>query len=508
MIPTMQKPATPTPASDLIRAAPRVAANRHELDEAGWAALAACLGAEPGLDLLALWAGQDHVHAAFRRSGEAMVIATVAAPAGRYAALSPARPAAAWYERAIADLWGLVAEGGSDPRPWLDHGRWPVTKPMAAYPASIGGETPQPVFLPLKGEGLHQLPLGPILAEGGPAHLRCHVLGERVLRLEARLGYGHKGVLEQLQGKSPQVAARIVARISAEATVAHSWAFALAAETITETPAPPRAALLRAVMAENERLASHLSGWGATCRAAGFGWADARCGLLRENLLRANEQAFGHRLLMDRVVPGGVSVDIASGGTDAILVALAVMEQELPPLQAAYDDHASLQDRLGGVGQVTQAMAVALAADGLIGRAAGRDTDTRRDTPYAPYDSLGFSVPLLQAGDADARLRLLLREMLESLGLIRAALARLEPGPILVALPDRPGEAVGLVESARGEVLHWLALDETGLIRGCFPRDPAWHHWPVLEAAMVGQPLCDLALCRASFNATVAGMDL
>jgi Ni,Fe-hydrogenase III large subunit len=112
------------------------------------------------------------------------------------------------------------------------------------------------------------------------------------------------------------------------------------------------------------------------------------------------------------------------------------------------------------------------------------------------------------AGDADARMRLRLLEALESLGLIRAALARLEPGPTLVPLATRAGEGVGMVESARGEILHWVALDRGGLVRACFPRDPAWLHWPLLEAAMQGQPVSDLEVCRASLNPSAAGVDL
>jgi Ni,Fe-hydrogenase III large subunit len=293
-----------------------------------------------------------------------------------------------------------------------------------------------------------------------------------------------------------------------DSTVAHAWAFALAAEAAADTPAPPRATLLRAVMAESERIANHLLDWGETCAAAGFGWAQARSGLLREGLLRANEAAFGQRLLLDRVVPGGVSIDIATSGTEAMLEALARIEQELPAFQAVHESHAGLQDRICAAA-ITPPDAVALlAAGGVAGRAAGRRFDARQDAPYAPYEALGFAVPGHAAGDADARLRLRLQEIVESLGLIRAALARLEPGPTLVPLPVRAGEGTGLVESHRGEALHWLALDEAGLIRACFARDASWPLWPLLEAAMEGQPVADLPLCRASLNPSSHGVDL
>ncbi|MBC9206935.1 nickel-dependent hydrogenase large subunit [Roseomonas aerophila] len=506
-------------ATRLILAAPLVAPGRHLLEASAWAALPAALRQEPELDLLALWAEPGMIHVAFLAHDDRhelgrgrLLLASTPVPAGRYPALSPARPMAAWFERTIADLWGLLAEGGTDGRPWLDHGRWPLARPLSARPVAQGGEPPQPVFLPVEGamdaEDVFQYPLGPVLPGGNPAHLRAHLRGGTVLRLEARLGYGHKGLFALMHGKSPRAAARLVARLAGDATVAHAWAFALAAEAATNTPAPPRAALLRAVMAEAERIGNHLLDWGETCAAAGFGWAQARSLVLRERLLHANELAFGQRLLLDRVVPGGVSIDIAASGAEAMLEALVVIEEELPAFQSVHETHAGLQDRICAAA-VTPAAAVALlAAGGVAGRSAGRRFDTRQGAPYAPYPSLGFSVPGHATGDADARLRLRLQEIVESLGLIRAALARLEPGPTLVSLPVQAGEGTGMVESHRGEALHWLTLDEAGLIRACFARDASWPLWPLLEAAMQGQAVADLPLCRASLNPSSHGVDL
>lgn len=494
-------------ASRLIRAAPEAAPGRHWLDAASGAALPAALVADPTLEFWGLWAEPGVVHAAFR-DGTLPLLASLPAPDGRYPALSPARPAAAWFERMVADLWGLAAQGGTDPRPWLDHGRWPATAPLSDHPGLMVGEPPQPAFLPVEGQGLHQYPLGPILPGAGLGHWRAHVRGEAVHRLEARLGYGHRGVLGLMRGKSPRAAARLVARLSAEATVAHSWAFARAAEAATGTEAPPRAMLLRLVLAEWERLACHLSDWGAAMGAIGLDWAQARCATLREALLRAHELAFGRRLPLDLVLPGGLAIDLAPEGAEALLAALATLEEDLPTLQAVQDEHAGAQDRLRGIGTVPPARVTALAAGGVAGRASGRSFDARRDMPYAPYPGFSLAIPTASTGDAESRLRLRLRELPESLGLIRAALARLEPGPVLVPLPVGAGEGVGVVESPRGEALHWLALDEAGLIRACFARDPGWMHVPMLEAAVSGITLGDLPLVRASLNPSTSGMDL
>ena len=494
-------------AAAMLRGAPLAAPHRYQMTLPAWTAFAEALLHGPALDFLGLWAEPGLVNAAFR-DGPELRVASLAVPDGRYPALSPARPAAAWFERAAADLHGLVAEGAADHRAWLDHGRWPLAHPLGAAPHRQGGEPPQPEWAPPPGEDVHQYPLGPVLPGAGPAHLRLHLRGERVLKLEARLGYGHQGVEAALVGQGPRAGARMVARISAEAAVAHGWAFAQAVEAATGTVPPPRAILLRAVMAELERLRCHLSDWGGTAGAVGLDQPRARCAVLGEGLLRAQEAAFGQRWLLDAVVPGGVALDLAPEGTAALQAALDPVERALPALQALQDRHVGLQDRLGGAVPLGGAQAMVLATGGIAGRAAGRDVDLRRDLPYQPYPGFAFAIPNAQSGDAEARMRLRLREMPESLGLIRAALARLEPGPLLAPVPAMPGEGIAMVEGPRGDVLHWVALDEAGLIRAAFPRDAAWGHVPVLEAGMAGRPFGEWPVALASINPSLEGADL
>jgi len=498
------------PATRLILAGTARAPFRRELDAAGWADLPEALRQEPELELLALWAEPGLVHAAFRHAaGSAVLLASTAPQEGRYPALSPARPAAAWFERAIADLWGLRAEGGVDGRPWLDHGRWGIRAPLSDRPREATGEPPQPVFLPAEGEGVHQIPVGPIhdgVTE--PGHFRFHVQGETIVRLEVLLGYAHKGTLGLMRGKSPRLAARLAARLSGDSTVAHAWAFASAAEAAVGVAPPPRATLLRGVMAELERIANHLNDWGFLCHDAGFAWAQARCGALREVVLRANDTAFGHRLLMDRVVPGGVSIDIAASGVAAIREALALVAAEIPRLRHITEERASLQDRLSGTGMLRPDWAALFAAGGFVGRASGRDFDARRDLAYPPYDGLEVIVPVLRTGDVEARLAIRVQELEQSLTLAGTLLDRLAPGEVLAPLPVRGGEGLGVVEGFRGEVLCWMALGEDGLIRAAFARDPSWLQWPLLEAAVEGNIVADFPLCNRSFNCTHSGVDL
>jgi Ni,Fe-hydrogenase III large subunit len=501
------------PASDLIRrGAPQGCRpfERYLLASESFAALVEALPREPTLALLSLWAEPAMVHAAFLdETSNALLLASVAAPEGDFPALSPVRPGAVRFERAIRDLWGLSATRAVDLRPWLDHGRWPVTAPLSARPPRNESAPLQPTFLPIEGEGWHQIAVGPVHAGViEPGHFRFTVQGEMVVRLEQLLGYSHKGTLGLMLGKSPRAAARFAARLSGDTTVAHSLAFALAAEAATGIEPPRRAVLLRAAMLELERIANHLNDWGFICNDAAFAYPHARCGVLREGVLRANATAFGHRLLMDRVIPGGLSVDPAPGAEAPILAALASVEAEIAPLMAIYDSHASLQDRVVGTGFLRPELAARFAAGGHVGRASGRDFDARRALPHAPYDTLAITPTVLPEGDVDARVRVRVAELKESIGLVRRLLGALEPGEVHAPLPQKGGEGIAAVEGFRGEVLTWMALDDGGLIRAVFPRDPSWLQWPLLEAAIEGNIVADFPLCNKSFNCSYSGVDL
>ena len=500
-------------AADIIRAAPPAEPcrpfPRHLLLGEEWRAMAAALDEPEAPSLLALWADTLRVHALFHDEATATwLVASTSVAENRYPALSPQRPAAAWFERMIHDLWGHEAEGGRDLRPWLEHGRWPVTVPMAPHPLPRQSPAEPPEFLPVEGENYHQIPVGPVHAGIiEPGHFRFSALGETVVRLEIRLGWLHKGTLGLMRGKTPRAAARFAARLSGDSTVAHAVAFARAAEAASLTEAPPRAAALRAVMGELERVGNHLADCGAIAGDVAFPFLSARFGWHREALLRAAAVAFGHRLMMDAVIPGGVAADIVPGGTEAILRALAALDEELPELFRVYDSFASIADRMVGTGVVAPALAALFAAGGVVGRASGRGSDLRRAPGYPPYDLLAFDVPVLTEGDVDARVRIRFAEIAESLLLLRMLLADLPGGGVSVPLPPVSGEGIGWAEGFRGDIWHWLRLDG-GHVAAVFMRDPSWLHWPLLEAAIHGNIVADFPLCNKSFNCSYSGVDL
>jgi Ni,Fe-hydrogenase III large subunit len=452
------------------------------------------------LTLLSLWGEPGGVLMAVLDAQEVMVLSLACAD-GRYPSVGAHHAPAIRLERAMRDLFGLEPEGLVDTRPWLDHGRWGEEEmPASSYP-----------FLPVDGEALHQIPVGPVHAGIiEPGHFRFTCDGETVVRLEERLGYVHKGIDLLMSGASLSRAARLAGHVSGDSTVAYAFAFASAVETALGIEPPPRAIWLRAVMAELERIANHIGDFGAICNDASFSIMLAHCAVLREKILRVTADCFGHRLMMDRIVPGGVTVDPKPTRIDQLRSLVTELRATMPRLTKLYDDTPSLQDRTVTTGILRPELAKRFAPGGFVGRASGRNFDARRDLPYAPYDKLSFAVPLLIEGDVNARIWIRLKEINESLSLLDQLLAGLPSGPIgqPVTHPG-PEEAEGLaiVEAFRGDVLIWLRI-AGGVVERCHMRDASWFQWPLLEAVIEGNIVADFPLCNKSFNCSYSGHDL
>jgi Ni,Fe-hydrogenase III large subunit len=447
------------------------------------------------LALLGLWGEPGFAHMALmEQTTDACVVLSVECPANRYPSVGRVHAPAIRPERALRDLVGLEPEGLPDTRPWLRH----------------DGDYR---FLPAEGESLHQIPVGPVHAGIiEPGHFRFSANGETVVRLEERLGYTHKGVEALMAGATIERAAALAGRLSGDSTVACSLAFARAVETALELEIPPRAAWLRALLAELERLANHFGDIGAVCNDAAFAIMHAQFGLLRERVLRASDACFGHRLMMDRVVPGGVSCDLPPDGERRLRELVAQVRKDFPDLIEVYENTASLKDRTVGTGILTPALARQYAAGGFVGRASGRDFDARRTPGYAPYEALHFEVPVVHAGDVNARVWIRIREAQQSLALIEQILAQLPPG--LLACPVAPpsardaGEGAALVEGFRGDIFAWVRIAPDGRVERCHLRDPSWFQWPLLEAVIEGNIVADFPLCNKSFNCSYSGHDL
>jgi len=411
--------------------------------------------------------------------------------------LSPFFPAASRMQRAMSDLHGIAFPDSSDTRPWLKH--------------SEPGEYP---FVHVSGEGVHEIAVGPVHAGIiEPGHFRFSVVGEKVLRLEERLGYTHKGIEKRFTQLPPLEAHRLAGRVSGDSTVAYAWAYCMALESAAECDVPQRAQWLRALLLERERVANHLGDLGALGNDAAFAFGLAQFSRLREDWLRTSRQWFGHRLMMDAIVPGGVALDLATAGAHGIIHQCASLAEDVTRLRGIYDSHPGLQDRFIGTGRVAPPLATQLGLTGLAGRASGIAADLRCNQPWAPYDALDVHMATQCNGDVAARVAVRFDEVFESLRLIRALLDGLPAGtnavPLHLPAQDRFG--AGWVEGWRGTIFVALELEyaagETRL-RRCHCHDPSWQNWPVLEHAVIGNIVPDFPLINKSFNLSYSGHDL
>jgi Ni,Fe-hydrogenase III large subunit len=460
------------------------------------------------LTLLGLWGEPWAAHLAVADANDLsrILVLSIDCPDGRYPSVGRIHPPAIRLERAIVDLFQLTPVGLPDTRPWLDHGTWGVAAPLDRA-------APDYDFLPVAGENVHQLAVGPVHAGViEPGHFRISADGETVVRLEERLGYTHKGVERLLEDADLQQAARLASRCSGDSTVAYGLAFARAVEAALGWTPPPRGVWLRALMAELERLANHLGDVGAICNDGGFAILLAHCSVLRELVLREAVACFGHRLMMDRIAPGGVTADLDAAGATHIGALMTDIRRRFQRLVDLYDKTASLQDRTVGTGVLRSSLAEQFGAGGFVGRASGRRSDARRWPGYAPYDELAFEIPVLEEGDVNARLWIRVREIEQSVRLIEQILARLPGGPIRIdqedSIASTAREGLAIVEGFRGDILAWVRIDTSGRIERCHLRDPSWFQWPLLEAAIEGNIVADFPICNKSFNCSYSGHDL
>ncbi|MGO4329364.1 NADH-quinone oxidoreductase subunit C [Cupriavidus sp. 2TAF22] len=429
--------------------------------------------------------------------------------------LSAIFPCAGRMQRAMVDLSGIHVHGSRDRRPWLDHGLWqPESFPLrhGTQPLVAAGKLPTAYpFVRVDGDGVHEIAVGPVHAGIiEPGHFRLSVVGEKVLRLEAHLGYTHKGIERRFTEVAPIEAHRLAGRVSGDSTVAYAWAYCMALESASGSEIPTRAAWLRAMMLERERVANHLGDLGALGNDAGLAFGLAQFSRLREDWQRLSKEVFGHRLMMDAVVPGGVAIDLTPPMLDWLRKQCDGIERKVRALRIVYDEHAGLQDRFLTTGRVAPQLAAQLGLTGLAGRASAQAADLRCDHAWPPYDRLDVRMATHRNGDVAARVAMRFDETLESLRLVRAICSELPGGAICgdLRMLNKISIGAGWVEGWRGEVLVALEIAGDGRILRCHCHDPSWQNWPVLEHAVIGNIVPDFPLINKSFNLSYSGHDL
>lgn len=479
--------------------------------------------ARGGGKLVALWASDELA----RDAGYALHVSLVtalgmlcltlplSAERPSYPRISDLFPCANRMQRTAADMLGVHASGSNDRRKWMRHRSWPNS--VHPLRKNFDGNTTFPTesdayqFVQVTGDGVHEIPVGPVHAGTiEPGHFRFSIIGERVLRLEERLGYKHKGIEKRFESMNLEQGAKLAGRISGDSTVAYAWAYAQAVESVTGTVPSARAKALRAVMLELERIHNHLGDLGYLGNDVALAFGFAQFWILKENILRLNGELSGHRYLMDKIVPGGVACDLDPAGCGRILETFEALEETVDTLKSIYEEHAGAQDRFLTTGRVTPDLAAQLGLTGLCGRASGQAWDLRAQFPCAPYDQLDVRMATHRNGDVAARVIVRFEEVAESMRLIRQIIKQLPSGELRTALADAPENAFGFgwVEGWRGEILVALHTGKDNAIHRLHPHDPSWQNWPVLEHAIIGNIVPDFPLINKSFNLSYTGVDL
>jgi Ni,Fe-hydrogenase III large subunit len=450
-----------------------------------------------------------------------------------YPSITPLVPAAQWDEREAHDLHGVVPVGHPDPRPLVHHepaqpaasatvsrsaaARAAATRPAAARPAATSATAPGvPGALPYRsfvahGEGVYQLPVGPIHAGIiEPGHFRFSAVGESVLYLDARLFYTHRGLEKLVEGKTMTEALPIVERACGVCTVTHATVYSRAVETLTGTVPPPRARMARVVLAEMERLYNHVGDLGNICAGAGFNFGVSQLGWQKERLLRLNERLTGHRYLMGVVAPGGLRLGLDQSGLATLGAVVTEVEHEVRSIVRLLVRSEGFMSRLQTTGILSAKEARRLGAVGVAARASGLDYDLRRDRPADGYGDVAVSVIGASAGDAAARFHVRAQEVGVSAALIADLAGRLPDGPIAAPLAGeaRSGDvALTGAEGPRGASWLWLMAGPGGRVARLHLRSASFANWPVVAAVVPGNIVPDFPIINKSFELCYACTD-
>src|ERR1022692_351015 len=329
--------------------------------------------------------GVFYNHYVFEQAGNPCYLileAPVPAHDPRFPSLAAELPAVNWQEREIQDWFGLEATGHPNPRRVALHDNWPDVHPLrkdfALDQILPPFEGEQHVYRPTLGEGVFQIPVGPVHAGIiEPGHFNFAVAGEPILYPQLRLFYTHKGTEKLFENMPIHRAVFLAESISGDSAFSHGTAFCQAIERAANIQVPSRAQYMRTILLELERVTNHISDVGAIATDVGFVIANAHAGRIREMLLGIWETLSGNRLLRGMVSIGGVRKDWDESQLEALEPTLTLVEREFRDLVRLIESSDSTLDRLEHTGILRPEKAKMLGVVGVAGRASGIDLDIR-----------------------------------------------------------------------------------------------------------------------------------
>jgi len=413
------------------------------------------------------------------------------ATAGEIESIVDLVEAAGWDEREAHDLYGLAFPGHSPLRA------------IAAHP-----DDPAQWMTPVSGDGVHQVAVGPIHAgviESG--HFRFHVIGERILAMDPRLFYKHRGLERAAEGRHAEQALTYAARACAACSVTNTVAYAHAVESAHGLQPDRQLRVARTVLLELERLYNHLHDISAVCAGVGYAPGAMAFAALKDRAQQINMRSFGHRFLFDTVrVGGGGAAQLDAGGIDAALGDLRELRVDSSAAWRELEFTSSLQARLGGIGILGADDARRLGAVGPAARAAGIREDARSTSPRLAYD--GFTAAWIRdpAGDVGSRLRIRAIELESTCDILEELLSKPFTSGATTIASASSTLGIGRVESPRGATICAVELDGTRVDR-LHLRTGSYANWPALAHATADNLLPDFPLINKSFELCYACVD-
>ena len=425
--------------------------------------------------------------------------------------VSSSLEAADWFEREMKDWFGIIAFPNI--RKLAVHPDWPEEiHPMVkefdqrdTVPRVRGSFD----FRHVEGEGVFEIPVGPVHAGIiEPGHFRFSVAGEPIINLDTQLFYTHKGTEKIAEGLTPQKAVFLAERISGDSSFAHTLAFCHAIERVAGLEVSRRALVLRTMLLELERLYNHIGDIGAICLDVGFTVGAAMAFQLKEHFMQLNEMLTGSRLLRGMAAIGGVRRLPAATKVNALYDGLNKGRVECERFIELAMSTATAIDRFETTGILSRKDAHRLGIVGIAGRASGIPRDWRRDHPHCAYPHLQFNMSVHEEGDVLARVNVRIDEVREAFSILDQLRSQYFDEPIAASeFRTMTGHALGYVEGWRGEIVHWVMLDEQGKIFRWKITDPSFHNWRALSLAVLNNIVPDFPVINKSFNLSYSGND-